>query len=220
LADVLCADGRYAAAIRLEELWNAHFGGSGVSLLCAYDMSRFDEDSGGSCLRTICRAHTLVIPTEVYPEGLDERARFEHVALVQQRARQRSRQSIDPAGARVPVTAEVICVIEDDPSVRRSLSRLLGSVGLRVKTYPSAEAFLSGINEMSVGCIIADVQLTGMSGLELQARLQGMGWPMILTSGAASPQVEAEALRRGARAFLRKPFQALELLEAIRLAVS
>src|SRR4030095_8812267 len=100
---------------------------------------------------------------------------------------------------------------------RRSLERLLASAALHVQTFASAEAFLANVDPNASGCVIVDVQLTGMSGSDLQARIAEARWPMSVIAMSASPdsQIELKALRLGATAFLRKPFRARVLLDAI-----
>jgi CheY-like chemotaxis protein len=115
-----------------------------------------------------------------------------------------------------------VYVIDDDPSVRRSLARLLASVDLPVRTFDSAEAFLEETDPAASGCLIVDIQLLGMSGTDLMQRLAAVRshLPVVAMSGAYDVSVEQEALRLGAVAFLRKPFVAETLLEAIARALS
>jgi CheY-like chemotaxis protein len=224
MVDVLCRRGNHAAAVLLEELWNSPSAKNRTSVLCGYAIESFDDDVNASQLRQVCRQHSHVIPTEGFTNAPDERTRLEHVALLQQRSRALERvlahepapdASSGPAGA-------TVYVIDDDVSVRRSLARLLGSVALKVRTFESAETFLAEVDESSAGCLIVDVQLLGMSGAELQARLaaEGRQLPIIAMSGAHDAQVEADMLHRGATAFLRKPFDAQTLIDAIARALS
>jgi len=226
MVDVLCRAGNHAAAVQLEELWNAVSANFPLSVICGYAMENFDEDVSASQLRAVCRQHTHVIPAEGYTDAPDDRARFEQVALLQQRAR-----ALDRALARerpaLPtpepaLAAAMVYLIDDDPSVRRSLARLLASIDLQVRTFESAEAFLADVNATSSGCLLVDVQLVGMSGPDLQTRMADARWtmPTIAMSGSHDPQVETEALRLGAAAFLRKPFDAQALIGAIARALT
>ena len=120
----------------------------------------------------------------------------------------------------IPPEASPICVIDDDASVRRSVARLLSAAGLRVRTFASAEEFLAAADQTFRGCLVVDVQLGGSSGLDLQSRLVGEGWPVtvIAMSGSTDQSVETEALHLGAVAFLRKPFDGQSVLDAIERA--
>ena len=113
--------------------------------------------------------------------------------------------------------AAVVNVVDDDRSMRRSLARLLKVSGWQVRTFDSAEAFLEELDQHSSGFILIDIQLPGISGLELLERLQEMRvpCPAIAMSGSNDDSVETEALRLGARMFLHKPFDPLVLLEAL-----
>ena len=114
--------------------------------------------------------------------------------------------------------APVVLVVEDDPSVRRSLERLIRSAGWRVRGFESAEELLKEELPTGPACVIADVHLGNMSGLELQASLGGLAphLPVILTSGLDNPELELEACRLGTLAFLRKPFDAATLFRWVR----
>ncbi len=113
----------------------------------------------------------------------------------------------------------VVCVIDDDPSMRRSLGRLLRTSQWRVQSFASAEAFLAELNKFSSGILIVDVQLPGMTGLELLERIQeiDMSRPAIVMSGSDDESFEREALRLGATTFLRKPFVPQLLLDTLEL---
>jgi FixJ family two-component response regulator len=117
------------------------------------------------------------------------------------------------------VTAEapLICVIEDDPSIRESLMSLLRSAELRVEAFASAEAFLSHAPFEGVGCLILDVQLPGMSGLALQRTLIEMQVPIpvIFLTGHDDQTLAMQARHDGAVAWLTKPVQEQDLLHAI-----
>jgi CheY-like chemotaxis protein len=217
MVDVLCKQGNHAAALHLEQLWNVHFAEPAFSVLCGYAIEEFDHDT--EAFRAICRQHTHVIPTEDFTDAADERARFEQVALLQQRVRA---SGVAANGRRAAVDARatsepIVCVIDDDLSVRRSLSRLLVLAGCEVRVFASADEFLRDPGRRDTRCLVLDVQLIGLSSQELQSQLAAEpgAIPVVAMSGSHDPQVETEALRLGATAFLRKPFEAEALMDAI-----
>jgi two-component system, LuxR family, response regulator FixJ len=114
-----------------------------------------------------------------------------------------------------------VFVVDDDPSMRPALKRLLTSAGLSVETFASAEDFLEELDQRTAGCLVLDARLTGMSGLELQARLTTIApaMPVIVITAVGSAQVEVDYLRAGAVAVLRKPFAPQALLDAIARAL-
>jgi FixJ family two-component response regulator len=118
------------------------------------------------------------------------------------------------------VQARTVVVVDDDPSVRDALRRLFRSAGLTVAAFASAEEFLQQ-SDVEYGFLVADVHLGRMNGLELQAELvrRGSAIPVVLISGVADAEMEVEALRLGAIAFLRKPFDVRELLNAVIAAL-
>jgi CheY-like chemotaxis protein len=224
MAGTLCKRGNHAAAVQLEELWNTLFAGPDVAVLCGYSLDDFDDDVRGNQFRAVCRQHTHIVPTEGFTDAPDDRTRLEWVAFLQQRARALGNalaQVPPPAAEAAGITTSTVYVIDDDVSVRRSLARLLASIDLRVQTFASAEAFLAEVDRTSKGCLIVDVQLVGMSGPDLQSRMASVDWrmPVIAMSGSHDPQIEAEAMRLGATAFLRKPFDAQSLIDALRAAI-
>jgi FixJ family two-component response regulator len=102
----------------------------------------------------------------------------------------------------------VVAVVDDDESVQSSLPKALQSVGLRAVSFLSAEEFLSSGRLDEIGCVITDLRMSGMSGLELQARLaqDGRRIPVIFITAHGDARERARALRAGAVAFLDKPF--------------
>jgi FixJ family two-component response regulator len=118
------------------------------------------------------------------------------------------------AGRKVPV-------IEDDDSMREALARLLGAAGYESRTYASAEAFLADRAVEDAECVVSDLRLPVMSGLELLAELRarGLSSPFILITAHDAPGLREEALRRGAVAYLAKPFPGTTLLNAVRTAL-
>lgn len=121
------------------------------------------------------------------------------------------------SGATMPDTLPTICIIEDDDSVRRALQRLLRSVGYCVEAYATAEAFLNCLAQTQPSCLILDVHLPGLSGLELQRclRAQGRILPALVITAYTEENVREEAFQAGAIAFLPKPFEESSLLQAV-----
>src|SRR6266576_2398377 len=115
----------------------------------------------------------------------------------------------------------IVSIVGDDISVRRSTRRLLRSSGFRAETFASAEEFLESKSPGETACLILDLRMPGMNGLELQRRLaqNGDGVPIIFLSAHASEEDERSALRAGAVQFLRKPISKEALLDAIREAL-
>jgi FixJ family two-component response regulator len=124
-----------------------------------------------------------------------------------------------------PVTAEirdVIYVIDDDASVRVALERLLISAGFRARTYASAADFLAAGLPSEGSCIITDVKMPGMSGLELHRKLceAGSHVPVIFVTAYDTEDARAQARRGGAVAYFRKPVDDQALIDAIGWALS
>ena len=115
----------------------------------------------------------------------------------------------------------VVSIVDDDISVRRSTRRLLRSSGFRAEAFASAEEFLDSKSAAETACLILDLRMPGMNGLELQRRLaqNGNPVPVIFLSAQASEEDERSALRAGAVQFLRKPISKEALLSAIRDAL-
>ena len=117
----------------------------------------------------------------------------------------------------------LISIVDDEACVRESLSSLIRSVGYRVEEYASAESFLLEGKWDETACLILDVRLHGMGGLEMQRRLAEMGRehpPIVFISGHATEKEQAWAATGGAVAFLRKPFSDESLLTAVRGSVA
>ena len=111
-----------------------------------------------------------------------------------------------------------IAVIDDDPAICVSIECLLRSLGYRVATFPSAEAFLGSEAIRDYVCVISDVQMEGgMSGIELAGRLKATGGmpPIILISAFADAKVQADAKQAGARCLLKKPFDGGSLIACL-----
>ena len=116
----------------------------------------------------------------------------------------------------------LICIVDDDASLRRSLRNLLTSVGFRVETFESAEAFLASVDAHRIGCIILDVRMAGMSGLDLLRQIAGgtSRIPVVMLTAHGDDQTRRRSLEAGAVAFLEKPVRTETLLEAVRTALS
>jgi len=121
-----------------------------------------------------------------------------------------------PAGA-----DGVVYVVDDELAVRGLVSRLIRSIGLRVETFASAEDFLLREIPESPACLVLDVQLPGLSGLDLQRRLEAAGsaLPIIFITGYADVAMSVRAMKAGAVEFLTKPFRGRDLLGAILAAL-
>ena len=115
----------------------------------------------------------------------------------------------------------LIAIIDDDNSLRNSLDNLLRSVGFRTQGFSSAEGFLSSNHIPDTTCLILDVRMPGMNGLELQRQLGAANWPIpiIFITAHADDDARAQALAAGAVDFLYKPFHEEELLNAIDTAL-
>jgi FixJ family two-component response regulator len=115
----------------------------------------------------------------------------------------------------------VIHIVDDDESMREVLASLLRSVALTARTYPSVDAFLNARRPDAPGCLILDVRLPGMSGLDFQAQLAEVGieLPVILMTGYGDVPMSVRGMKAGAVDFLVKPFRDQDMLDAIAVAV-
>ena len=115
----------------------------------------------------------------------------------------------------------VVFIVDDDSSVRRSLERLIQSVGLTAKSYASAREFLQSGHGEETGCLVLDVRMPEVSGLELQEKMTKAGilLPIIFISGHSTVPMSVRAMKAGAQDFLQKPFDEQDLLEAIYRAI-
>jgi len=115
----------------------------------------------------------------------------------------------------------MIAVIEDDERYRVAVQRLLNSAGLLVRSFESAEAFLNSGQQYETGCLITDIRMPGMSGLELQTKLNTdhCSVPTIFITAHGDETMRLQAMRGGAVKFLTKPFDGETLLEAVRVAL-
>src|SRR5467141_2269620 len=119
------------------------------------------------------------------------------------------------------VTSKFIAVLDDDDSVRNALQGLLKAVGLPAQTFASAEEFLKSSERQQIACLIADIRMPGMSGLELQAKLNAERCriPIIFITAHGDEKMRMQALRAGAVEFMAKPFNDEALLESVRAAL-
>ena len=115
-----------------------------------------------------------------------------------------------------------VFVVDDDPAVRDSLRLLLESVGLVAETFSSPHQFLDTIVPEQPGCVLLDIRMPGMSGLELQRRLvaRGITMPVIIITGHGDVTTAVQAMKTGAVDFLEKPFNDQALLDRIHAAIS
>jgi len=116
---------------------------------------------------------------------------------------------------------KMVAVIEDDESYRVAVQRLLKSEGLSVESFGSAEDFLNSGQQHETGCLITDIRMPGMSGLELQSKLNSDHCPIptIFMTAHGDESIRMQAMRGGAVKFLTKPFDGETLLEAVRVAL-
>jgi FixJ family two-component response regulator len=116
----------------------------------------------------------------------------------------------------------VVCIVDDDPSLRRAVGNLLRSVGMRVESFESSEAYRQQPQPVRGRCLILDIQLPGMDGIDLLTELaaSGSAVPAVILTAVGGDDVRRRALAAGAVAFLTKPFRADALLEAVRAALA
>ena len=116
----------------------------------------------------------------------------------------------------------IVHVVDDDPAIRDSLAFLLDTAGLVSRTYESAAALLAKADNLAPGCIVTDVRMPDMSGLEMVRRLAEMGvrHPVIVMTGHADVPLAIEAVRAGVKDFIEKPFDDEALLASIRSALA
>jgi len=115
----------------------------------------------------------------------------------------------------------VVSIVDDDASLRRSVRNLLLSVGFRVETFASAEEFLRSAQRDNTGCLVLDLRMTGMNGLDLLRHVAATGSrvPVVILTAHGEEEARQQALEAGAVAFLRKPFQGDALLDAVQTAM-
>jgi FixJ family two-component response regulator len=130
---------------------------------------------------------------------------------------ERPKQSREPAGAREPL----VFIVEDDESMRRALSNLFQSVGLEVEMFGSASEMLQAKLPDVASCLVLDVRLPGLSGLDFQAELTraNIHIPIIFMSGHGDIPMSVRAMKGGAVDFLTKPFRDQDMLDAVMVAI-
>jgi two-component system, LuxR family, response regulator FixJ len=115
----------------------------------------------------------------------------------------------------------IVYILDDDVSVRQALERLVRSVGLAARSFASASEFLAQVSPDRPSCLVVDVRMPGLSGLDLQECLSASGWiaPIIFITGHGTVPMSVRAMRAGAVNFLQKPFEDQEILDSIHEAV-
>jgi len=121
----------------------------------------------------------------------------------------------------MPETEALVFVVDDDPEVRTSTARLLQSADLRVETFGSAQEFLNSPPQDTPACLVLDVRLPGLSGLDLQRALRkaDIHIPIVFITGHGDVPMSVQAMKAGAVEFLTKPFRDQDLLDAIGQAI-
>jgi FixJ family two-component response regulator len=114
-----------------------------------------------------------------------------------------------------------VAVVEDDPSMRRSVERLLNAHGFVTEGYASAEAFLHRDTKSRIGCLVLDIHLRGMSGIELRHRLKSVGskLPVVFITAVDDKALELQGAQADCVAYLHKPFPAVLLIDAVNKAL-
>ncbi len=115
-----------------------------------------------------------------------------------------------------------VFIVDDDEAVRNSLRFLMKSVNLAAQTYPSAQSFLDAYDRDRPGCLVLDVRMPGMSGLDLQEKLKEMRstLPIIFVTGHGDVPMAVQAMQQGAVEFLQKPFRDQDLIDRVNLALA
>jgi FixJ family two-component response regulator len=122
----------------------------------------------------------------------------------------------------VPRDSALVAIVDDDDLMRSALQGLLKAVGLPARAFASAEEFLTSGQQYQTACLISDIRMSGMSGLELQAKLnaENCRLPTIFITAHGDARMRMQALRAGAVEFLAKPFDNEALLESVRAALA
>lgn len=123
--------------------------------------------------------------------------------------------------AEATIETSIVHIVDDDASLRHAVDRLCRSVGLQTRTYASAQEFLEARDRELAGCLVLDVRLPGISGLDFQSQLAELGihLPVILVTGHGDIQMSVRAMKAGAVDFLPKPFRDQDLLDAVTAAI-
>jgi two-component system response regulator FixJ len=119
-------------------------------------------------------------------------------------------------------SGKIVCLVDDDAAVLKSIGRLLASAGLGVRSFTDPDSFLKQIKTLSVPLVVLDIWMEKMTGLEVQAKLTKLspGTRVIVMTGRKDPGAKKTAMEFGATAFFIKPFDDEEFLRAVRLALS
>jgi FixJ family two-component response regulator len=114
-----------------------------------------------------------------------------------------------------------VAIVDDDPEIRASISTLLSALGYCASTFDSAETFLCHATTCRARCLLVDIELGDISGLELARQLaaDGFSYPIIFMTGLVDPVIQSQADAAGGVAFLQKPFRAQALIDAVEKAV-
>jgi FixJ family two-component response regulator len=131
----------------------------------------------------------------------------------------------DPFSGKPSTTGDTnryVAVVDDDRSVGTALCRLLGTAGLEARAFESAAGFLQSLKERQPDCLVLDVQMPGMNGLELQQRLKDVAasLPVIMITGRDEASIHAICMAMGASSYLRKPLNDDDLLDAVERAIA
>jgi FixJ family two-component response regulator len=115
----------------------------------------------------------------------------------------------------------IIALVDDDPSVRRGLERLIRSMGWKAETFASAQEFLARVGVEAPSCVVLDLQMPGLTGLELQKKMAevGLETPIVFLTGHGNIPATVQAMKAGAIEFLTKPVEEQDLLKAIHEAI-
>lgn len=173
-------------------------------------------------IQTVPRRGYRLIPPSMQggqPEAVTEETQLPVVV----RKAQAARNGQGPGPLKPEAAAEpIVYIVDDEASVRSSLSRLLSAAGIENKTFESAQAFAVVAHGERPACLLLDVHLATTSGFELQEELRRCGSPMpiIFMSGASTVPMSVKAMKAGAIEFLVKPFSDIELLSAVRNSLS
>jgi len=122
---------------------------------------------------------------------------------------------------RMSVADPLISIVEDDESLRQAMVGLVRSLGYRVASYPNAEDFLAADASERSNCVVTDIQMPGLSGIDLKERLvaAGVATPVIMVTARGEAAIEDRARASGAFCFLKKPFEAETLIECLERAL-
>jgi FixJ family two-component response regulator len=121
----------------------------------------------------------------------------------------------------VKINTGLVAIVDDDESMRAAIEDLLSSVAIKARSFASAEEFLQAGRQNEIACLISDIRMPGMTGLELQAKLvaEGIRIPIIFITAHGNTRMRKQALEAGAIEFLGKPFDDESLLGSVRAAL-